>query len=57
MRKLIHLANKESNECKEVKFIYDQSSNEQAKFRYLRLILMYKILTKIHNRTKKIIRL
>jgi len=57
MRKLIHLANKESNEFKEVKFIYDQSSNEQAKFRYLRLILMYKILTKIHNRTKKIIRL
>jgi len=57
MRKLILLANKESNEFKEVKFIYGQLSNEQAKVRYLRLILMYKILTKIHNRTKKIIRL
>ena len=57
MRKLILLANKESNEFKEVKFIYGQSSNEQAKVRYLRLIFMYKILTKIHNRTKKIIRL
>lgn len=56
MRKLILLANKESNEFKEVKFIYGQSSNEQAKVRYLKLILMYKILTKILNRTKKIIR-